>query len=206
MPPPRGAELPLNVLSVTVRVPALLMPPPPSLPTAAVLALNVQLVTVSPPALKTPAPPPPVAVPMCAELPLKVQAVSVRVPEARLATPPPETAELPVTVQAVRERVPALETPPPVVAALPPVILRPEMAAVAALATVKTWKGPTPPPGAPLRVSRPAPGPVTVVAPLVRASGPWVSEMVGGGVVPTSAGEKVMTVGLDAGAAAALAR
>ena len=84
---------------------------------------------------------------------------------------------------------PLLYTPPPSVPAIPPLIVKPERAAEPPL----TMKTPLLPP--PLTVRLFPPGPViVVVALLVRISGPLVRVIVWG-VMPKTAGSKVMVWG-----------
>src|SRR6516165_7326524 len=87
MPPPVPAELPDRVLSLTVTVPLLAMPPPLYMP--AELPDRVLLLTVSLPSLKM-APPPEMGNPV-AELPDRVLLLTVSVPPVYKYRPPPRT-------------------------------------------------------------------------------------------------------------------
>jgi hypothetical protein len=95
-------------------------------------------------------------------LSLTVQLVSVAVP--LFQTPPPKLAELPLMVQLVSVVAPLLYRPPPEPEVEPPLIVRPESAAVTPLPTSNTLTVPPP-----LTVTSPA-----SVSSII--SGPAVSE------------------------------
>ena len=125
-PPSMLAELPVKVLPLTVTVPKLSRPPPPPKPVTE-LPVKVLPLTVAVPKLARP--PPPWGKTPVAELPVKVLSRTVAVPPLSLARPPPMVAELPENTLSLTVNVPKLSMPPPLpLPALPPAIVRPEMA------------------------------------------------------------------------------
>ena len=134
--------------------------------------------TVAVPGLKRPPPA------LLAELLVKELPLTVAVP--KLARPPPKKAESLEKTLLLTANVPKLSRPPPVpLAALPPLIVRPEMFTVSPRSTVKIRKGEAA--GSRCTVEVLAPRPVMVMFRL--RSGRTLSRV----IVPDADGSMVMT-------------
>src|SRR5262245_54480103 len=154
-PAPNEAELSERVLPVTVALPELKNPPP----VCPRLFESVLPVSVTLPELQ-------IAPPNWAEFDENVLPETVTFPE--LNSPPPLPPELDVMRSFWRVSVPALLIPAPELA-LPPVIVRPLIAAVTPKSTTKT-----PLVLLPLMATCPAPGPAMVTVAAVFASSSFV--------------------------------